>query len=301
MKRTGAKAKRKRGGPRLQPRDFEIFRGLYESRVMTLRHAADLHFGGSYEAARKRLAALKAAGYVRERTGRVGEPSILLFTPKAYRALGEGEAFAALPRVGWARLARRMEVSPLTLRHELDVVGLKAAFARAVDGREDLELSRFTTWPRLCRFKVPRTHARPGQDPSIRLNPDGFLRLKSGGGGDAPRDLHFFVEVDRSTEALDRLVEKMHAYAEFYRTGKYARRCGAGETDYRQYPFRVLWTFKSPQRLAHAADAFAAATPRLGNMAWMATHAGAEADPLAAVWHAGANPDPQALVPAAAN
>ena len=41
-----------RPGPRLQPRDYDLLRGLFECRMMTLAHAAALHFAGRYEAVR---------------------------------------------------------------------------------------------------------------------------------------------------------------------------------------------------------------------------------------------------------
>lgn len=45
-------------------RDYRLLRGLFESRVMTVQHAAALYFGGSLEAARKRVWKLKNAALV---------------------------------------------------------------------------------------------------------------------------------------------------------------------------------------------------------------------------------------------
>ena len=50
-----------------QARDFQIFRALFESRLMTLNHIKDLYFRGSYEAAKKGIQRLKAADYLRDR------------------------------------------------------------------------------------------------------------------------------------------------------------------------------------------------------------------------------------------
>ena len=45
----------------LQPRDIELLRDLFGSRVMTLAHITALHFSRKAEAAKKRLQKLKAA------------------------------------------------------------------------------------------------------------------------------------------------------------------------------------------------------------------------------------------------
>jgi hypothetical protein len=62
---------------RLQLRDYELLRSLFECRMMTLAQAAALHFEGKYEAASKRVQALKAARYIGDRRKQVGAPSLL--------------------------------------------------------------------------------------------------------------------------------------------------------------------------------------------------------------------------------
>src|ERR687888_2429890 len=72
----------------LQERHRAIFRALFESRLLTLNHIKDLYFNGSYEAAKKGIQRLKAAGYLRDRgvhRGRergVYEPSLLYLTKR---------------------------------------------------------------------------------------------------------------------------------------------------------------------------------------------------------------------------
>ena len=301
---NGQGRERSRGGTpelALQPRDLEVLRGFYECRAMTLRHAADLHFDGSYKAAQKRLARLKAAGYLRDKlVGGVADTTALCFRPKAYRELVERDALGDLPTHPWSLLEKRGEVSPLTLRHELDVVGLRAAVATSVRERrragEDAAVRRFTTWPRLCRFKARRLRPAPGGSPVLTLNPDGYFELERAREDGSRARLFFFVEVDRSTEQRERLVEKMHAYLDFYRRGGFARRQGAAAREYRQWPFRVLWTFRTEQRLKNAAEAFAAAQPRVGNMAWLAAHEAALNNPFGEVWRTPGDPTERALL-----
>jgi hypothetical protein len=50
--------------------DLAIFRGLFESRLLTRDHIARLFRGGSYEATKKRIKALVADGYIIERERR---------------------------------------------------------------------------------------------------------------------------------------------------------------------------------------------------------------------------------------
>src|SRR4051794_2923535 len=71
----------------LQSRDFELLKGLFESRVLTLSHIASLHFEGRDEAAKKRVQKLKAGGFIGERPRRVNEPGILFLTRKGFTAL----------------------------------------------------------------------------------------------------------------------------------------------------------------------------------------------------------------------
>lgn len=84
----------------LQPRDHALLRGLFESRVMTLAHAADLDFAGRAEMAKKRVQRLKAAGLVRERPLRAYEPSVLFLTDRTFRILSDRGHLSYYPRSG---------------------------------------------------------------------------------------------------------------------------------------------------------------------------------------------------------
>src|SRR5437588_11704360 len=112
----------------IQDRDLDILRGLFEARLMTAEHIAAIYFEGRYEAARKRLAKLKTAGYVGERPRRAYDPAVLFLTRKAFAALCASGAIADLPHINWPNLEKRVRVSELTLRHELDVQDVRAAF-----------------------------------------------------------------------------------------------------------------------------------------------------------------------------
>src|ERR1700733_5183271 len=71
----------------LQPRDFAILQGLFESRIMTAAHIAALYFDGKREYTKKRLQKFKAGGFIGERRRNANEPSILFLTHKAFKLL----------------------------------------------------------------------------------------------------------------------------------------------------------------------------------------------------------------------
>src|SRR5438477_12979868 len=98
-------------GIELRPRDFELLRGLFESRVMTLAHIAALYFDGKREMAKKRVQKLKVAGIVRERPRQVSEPSVLFLTRKAFELLADNGHLAAYPKIDPAGMERRADVS----------------------------------------------------------------------------------------------------------------------------------------------------------------------------------------------
>src|SRR5438874_7656748 len=116
----------------IQTRDLALLRGLFESRLMTLSHAAILYFDGREEAAKKRLQKLKAAGIVAERRRKAYEPSLLFLTSKAFGILRDQGVLSEYPTLTYAALQRRVQVSDLTLRHELEVMGVKVSFHSAV-------------------------------------------------------------------------------------------------------------------------------------------------------------------------
>src|SRR6185437_2299037 len=112
---------------KLQPRDFIILGGLFESRVMKLEHLCDLYFEGKFPATTRRMRFLKKEGYVRERPRQSHEPSMLFLAKKGLRELKENGFLDKYPEYGLPTLERRLRVSPLTLQHELEVLNVKVA------------------------------------------------------------------------------------------------------------------------------------------------------------------------------
>ena len=65
------------------------------------------------------------------------------------------------PSIGWPTMEKRINVSPLTLQHELDVMTVKAAMFSAVKDTPAYNIAEFSTWPRLFAFPSNTfSHAR---------------------------------------------------------------------------------------------------------------------------------------------
>src|ERR1022692_269569 len=120
----------------VQDRDIAILRGLFESRVMTTVHVADLFFGDSREATKKRLQKIKATGLISERKRRVNEKSVLFLTRKGHAILEQRQLLSVFPKLSGAAFEKRANVSELTLRHELEIMDVKAAFHSALTESE---------------------------------------------------------------------------------------------------------------------------------------------------------------------
>src|SRR5450759_2425248 len=156
----------------LQRRDFAILCGLFESRVMTGAHIAALYFDGKKEATKKRLQKVKAAGLIGERKRRVNEKSVLFLTRKGHAILETQQLLSAVPKLSPVLFEKRATVSDLTLRHELEVMDVKAAFHSALKQSEAFDIAEFSTWPRLHEFRA----SRPGYaGAEVLVKPDGFI------------------------------------------------------------------------------------------------------------------------------
>jgi hypothetical protein len=261
----------------LQPRDLAILRDLFESRVMTTAHAAALHFAGSKEAAKKRLQKLKVAGFVTERTRRPTEPAALFLTTKGFAHLRDHGVLAEYPALSARTFEKRAAVSELTLRHELEVMDVKAAFHSA-EKTANVSIAEFGTWPLLHQFDVSRNgHGE------TTVKPDGFIRIHEKE-SDGTSEHAFFLEVDRSSESLDTLVAKAACYLAHYQSGGFAERNGAPRTAFKEYPFRVLIVCKSAERRNNTALRLLQNNPPIFTHAHLSTQAEVTADPFGAVW-----------------
>ena len=265
----------------LQARDLDLLRGLFEDRVLSAGHIATLYFDCKREAAKKRLQKLKAAGLIGERTRRANEPAILFLTRFAFKVLHDRGSLLRYPQFSSASLERRVQVSDLTLRHELEVMDVKAAVHSAVRQTQQFTVMEFCTWPLLYQFEARRT----GQGgAAVLVKPDGFIRIHERERDDAVSEHTFFLELDRSTETVDTLVARAGCYLEYYKSGDFAIRNGADRSAYKDYPFRVLMVFKNAERRNNMAERLLQNNPPILKQAYLSTLAEVTENPLDAIW-----------------
>ena len=236
----------------LQARDLALLRGLFESRVMTAFHISSIYFGGKGEYTKKRLQRLKTAGYIGERKRNANEPLVLFLTRKAFNLLTSEGLLANLPPLGGRTFESRADVSNLTLRHELEIMDVKSAFHVALSLPGKFTLQEFSTWPLLHQFEV--FMQRRG---NILVKPDGFICVHESEAGSKGFLHECYLEVDRSSETQETLISRAACYLEYYRSGGFAVRNGAGPDKFRDFPFRVLMVLKSAERRNNAAERLA--------------------------------------------
>jgi hypothetical protein len=273
---------RKKGADSLQltKRDFALLRGLFESRVMTAAHVTALFFDGKREYTKKRLQKLKAAGLVGERKRNANEPSVLFLPRKAFALLTAHGQLSEYPSLSKSSFEARASVSALTLRHELEVMDVKAAVHSALAGNEKFVIEKFSTWPLLNQFETSRN----GYGTGGLLKPDGFIRIHERDGNSAGFFHDCFLEVDRSSEVQNALVGKASDYLYYYASGGFAVRCGATVADKKSFPFRVLIVLKTAERRNNTAERFLQITQPILTLTWLTTLAEVTTDPLGPIW-----------------
>jgi hypothetical protein len=268
-------------GIAIQPRDLELLRLLLHTRILTLKHVAALVFDGSKEAAKKRVQKLKAAGLVLERRRKAYESGILFLPKRGFECLSK---HGALPEecADIASFSKRVAISELTLRHELEVLDVKVAFHEATKNRDDLSLAEFSTWPRLYEFSVRDDDAPYSGVKTVK--PDGYIRIHEKDAEGTAWEHLFFLEIDRSTEKLETLVQKAICYNRFYREGGMAARFGKTAEEFKDFPFRVLIVCKSKERRDNIAMMLLHAEPRILTQVCLSTLKEVCDDPLGQVW-----------------
>lgn len=265
-------------GIALQPRDLAVLLGFFESRIMTLAHVAAIYFEGRTEAAKKRLQKLKSAGFLAERPRRAYHPSILFLTRKSFEVLAEGGYLDHYPPLIWSNLEKRARVSDLTLRHELDVMDVKAAFYNATKN-SNISIKEFITWPLLCSFQ-----AAPGEGRQpMTVKPDGFARIHVTTPTGVMEHV-VYLEVDRSTEVLDTLITRAVCYRDWFRRGGLAVRAGRPAKEFEQFPFRVLVVVRTEERRNNLCERLLALKPPILSQVWLTTKMEAVSDPFDAIW-----------------
>src|ERR1700722_12154455 len=264
----------------LQHRDLALLRGLFESRVMTANHIATLYFENKREYTKKRLQKLKAAGFIGERRRNANEPSILLLTRKAFTLLSSRGELSKYPSLRKNSFEARANVSDRTLRHELDIMDVRAACHSALAKSDKFSILEFSTWPLLHQFET----SHPGHGADVLVKPDGFIRIHEKEEGTKGFAHDCFLEIDRSSEKQDVLIIKAGCYLDFYKSGGFAVRNGSSRDKFKEFPFRVLIVLKSAERRNNTAERLVQINPPILTQAWLTTFAEVTTDPLGEIW-----------------
>lgn len=241
---------------------------------MTTFHIAALHFDGRIEAAKKRLLKLKDAGLIGERPRNPFEPAVLFLARDGIRLLDGRGVLLEYPPLPLATLERRARVSELTLRHELSVIDVKVAMISAARVTTVFSVAEFSTWPLLNEFTAA----------GVTVKPDAFVRFLENQSQGTTTTHCFFLEVDRSTEALDSLVSRAASYLDFYHSGGFAERNHASPSAFRKFPFRVLMVFNTGERLNNVAERLLQTSPPILTHVWLTTLPELLGNPLGAIW-----------------
>lgn len=257
---------------KLQTRDVDLLRGLFESRVMTTTQIASIHFAGRAEMTKKRLQRLTAVGLIRRRQRARFEPAIHMLAKGGIETLRRLGIFHEYPLLDAAHIERRASVSATTLQHELAVMDVKTAIHHAANSA-GLALTEFTTWPLLNQFTVSDSKGL-----RVLVKPDGFFRLVKAQPSKDAREWSFFVELDRSTEVQARLIARARHYVEHFR----ASRLTAAGRDRR--PFQVLYILENAERRNNTAERLLSITPPILNHVWLTTFEEVTRDPLGPIW-----------------
>jgi len=222
------------------PHHLILLRDLYFSRAATRIQLERLSPPGIRHETADRLAELCEQGLVRPRELRIGGEVVFCLSRSGFDCAASNGVIPEAVGIAPKRIWRRLEVSDMTILHELELVDLRIAFER--EGRRALDVidCQLETCLNQCSFT-----GREGR----RMFPDGRLRLRRRGGGDS--SLVFYIEHDRGSETLSRIVGKVADYRHLAEHGKEA--------------FRLIVVVPSVERRNNIALELARAFPELPN------------------------------------
>lgn len=246
---------------------------------MTAAHIAAMYFNGSGEAAKKRLQKMKGAGLVGEKRPRVNERALLFLTTKGFKALTNAGAVSS-EFLSPSSFLKRMPVGQYTLQHELEVQDVKSAFHVAASRHTNITIEEFKTWPLLYEF----TACRAADGKEVTVKPDGFIRVHEKLSNGQMAEHSFFLEVDRSSEMQDYLVNRASCYVNYYRSGGFAVWNGATPAEAKLYNFRVLVTFRNEERRNNTAARLLQHNPPILTQTYLTTIDEALSNPFGPIW-----------------
>jgi hypothetical protein len=109
---------------------------------------------------------------------------------------------------------------------------------------------------------------------AARLIPDAYFSISQGN-----TDQHLFLEVDRGTERVSIIREKLTRYRQLHRSGVFARSFAIPHP-----AVRVLFLCPGPKRQTNIAQVCLEMIPPVLSQVWVATSDRFVADPLGSIW-----------------
>jgi len=219
----------------------------------------------------RRLAILRHRGLVAaERVGAATFPVLLRLTRR-----GWGELRADGGSVGrWGDSRPRPTMRLSSVAHELAITDVHVGFCRATRMKPEVRLEVFaTSGPVFDRLR--RTDAVSRRF----LRPDAYLRQSHTG-----HVSHFFVELDRATQAEQVIQAKAAAYRRLRQRGVSAGLDQSSDWRPGVAPFRVLFVCPSAARRDHLARSLLTLTPPVLTQCWFATLDDVTRDATGAIW-----------------
>lgn len=280
----------------LQARDIALLADVFDSRFITIPHAAALHFSelkSAERTANRRLQAMAEAGLLQRDEGHFGyavQPdghkkeikALYRFTKNAFDVLVSRGRLRDPRGDQWATTMRKRfgNWKPTTIDHEIGMLDIKAALKIAIERNAHLRVLEFGVWPRAYEFPIPK-HGRV-----TTQQPDGFLHVaEHRPGRDDVSHHYFYIEFDRGGEQQDTLVGKAKGYRYHLRSGNFAESLGLPEAKPNEYPFRVLFVFDqkdSRSRRNNIAERLSEVG--IGTQTPLTTLSEVVSDPLGRIW-----------------
>lgn len=232
---------------RLTARDVDIIEAVHQYRVLKQDQLQALFFG-SKSAAQRVLSRLFDHGFLERK-----------FLPVLY---GRSSTYYVLDRRGAELL--RAERGYDDLNWYASSKDLKSDYIDHTTAINDFRVSitvaarrqglALITWASESQLKADYDRVSiPGSRQPVSLIPDGYFIL-----GTPRGNAHFFLEVDRGTETLDRFRQKVEAYIGYHQSGQYERRYGTKG-------LRVLTVVAGGEgRLANLREATLSVTSQMG-------------------------------------
>lgn len=264
----------------LTGRDIAIMLSVYENRFLRRDQIERLFFGTTSKC-NHRLQAL----YQHQFLDRL-YPPVEFGSSQAVYALDTRGAEVVATKLGispnqinWTRRHNRVE--NLFMEHTLGVSEAHVSLEVALRLREEKDV-KLLFWKREAFLPKEKIVIPDKSEKKISLIPDAFFGLELPQG-----KCYFFVEVDMSTETLDRFKAKIIAYREYWKTGKFNER-------YNYHNFRVLTITTGPKRLNNLIQV--AGNVGTKNMFLFTVSELASSDFLGDIWYRPTTLDPTSIL-----